>query len=234
MASPSPVSQGYAFPQAGRPGDLRSSCLGTCGSLILAQRLAAARRASLSPSSVKPSWTSAPVNPIGPPPVSHPNPPPNRRSTPVKPYSYWRSAYLVQGLLAYGQLGYGDTAEAAYASGDSPVYGEEPQDAFYEGAPPDPSLDYADQPTYPTQARSPYERETARAAIVSGRPVVTLFYKDGRPEERIQNYALTRTTLFVQDAHSSREVPLDELDLPRTEQANRDAGVDFDLPSPAE
>jgi hypothetical protein len=226
------VARGYALPQAERPGyPALPQQLTPAQRLLSLQRLAAARRAS-----VKASWTSAPVNPIGPPPVGggypHPIPTPSRSPVRVLPYSSWRSAYLVYGWLGYGLPGFGAASEDDFASGDSPVYGEGPREADYEGAPPEPSLDYADDPNdYPTQARSPYERETSPAAMESGRPVVTLLYKDGRPEERIQNYALTRTTLFVLDGRSSREIALDELDLPRTEEANRDAGVPFDLPA---
>ncbi len=40
---------------------------------------------------------------------------------------------------------------------------------------------------------------------------------------------MTRTTLYVQDKRH-REIPLDELDLPATVKANREAGVSFEVP----
>jgi hypothetical protein len=58
---------------------------------------------------------------------------------------------------------------------------------------------------------------------------VTLVFKDGRPSEKIHNYALTRTTLYVTDAHHY-EIPVADLDLAATEKANREAGVSFQLP----
>ena len=62
---------------------------------------------------------------------------------------------------------------------------------------------------------------------------VTLVFKDGRPEEHIHNYAMTRTTLYVQDQHQ-REIPMEELDLTATEKANRAAGVSFEVPQGAQ
>ncbi len=57
-----------------------------------------------------------------------------------------------------------------------------------------------------------------------------LVFKDGRPSLEIHNYALTRTTLYVLDQHH-RDIPVDDIDLAATQKANRDAGVDFRIPS---
>jgi hypothetical protein len=58
---------------------------------------------------------------------------------------------------------------------------------------------------------------------------VTLVFKDGRAPEKIHNYALTRTTLYVTDGRR-REIPVASLDWAATEKVNRAAGVRFDLP----
>ena len=58
---------------------------------------------------------------------------------------------------------------------------------------------------------------------------VTLIFKDGRAPEKIYNYALTRTTLYVTDA-KRQEIPVAALDLAATEKVNRAAGVRFELP----
>jgi hypothetical protein len=60
---------------------------------------------------------------------------------------------------------------------------------------------------------------------------VTLVFKDGRPPEQIHNYVLTPTTIYVGDQRR-RDIPIDQLDLEATAKANRDAGVDFQLPTP--
>ena len=45
--------------------------------------------------------------------------------------------------------------------------------------------------------------------------------------QQVQNYAVTRTTLYALDGARRREIPLDEIDLPQTEKTNRDAGARF-------
>jgi hypothetical protein len=80
-------------------------------------------------------------------------------------------------------------------------------------APPYPSY------TEPLHASQPLPNEEA----------VTLIFKDGRPPQQIRNYAMTRTMLYVRDEHH-RDIPLDQLDFEATQKANRDAGVDFQLP----
>jgi len=71
-----------------------------------------------------------------------------------------------------------------------------------------------------------------------GRPVfpepqLTLIFKDGH-QETIQNYALTPETVIVMDQPSSgrqQRIPLADLNLPATEQAAQQAGLDFSPPS---
>ncbi|WP_158789261.1 hypothetical protein [Granulicella sp. L46] len=58
---------------------------------------------------------------------------------------------------------------------------------------------------------------------------VTLIFKDGRAPEKIYNYAMTRTTLYVTDA-KRQEIPIAALDLAATEKVNHAAGVRFQLP----
>ena len=55
-------------------------------------------------------------------------------------------------------------------------------------------------------------------------------FKDGRPPEKIQNYLLTRTTLYVQGARL-RQIAVADIDLAATQKVNRDAGIDFQLPN---
>lgn len=58
---------------------------------------------------------------------------------------------------------------------------------------------------------------------------VTLIFNDGRPSEKIHNYALTRTMLYVADG-KRQQIPISELNLAATEQVNQQNGVDFQLP----
>lgn len=63
----------------------------------------------------------------------------------------------------------------------------------------------------------------------SSEDAVTLIFKDGRPPEKIHNYVLTQSTLYVNDSHR-RMIPTSQLDLVATEKVNREDGVDFQLP----
>jgi len=123
--------------------------------------------------------------------------------------------------------GYGPGAPAGYggpAAGPAPGYA--PATAAYGSA----AQGY--RPAYPAAAPTPAASIAATAAPVD-EDAVTLVFKDGRPAEHIHNYAMTRTTLYVQDQHH-REIPMDDLDLAATEKANREAGVSFQLPEGAQ
>jgi hypothetical protein len=92
----------------------------------------------------------------------------------------------------------------------------------------------------PDEAWQPPSRGQYRtsAALSNSSPApeseeaVTIVFKDGRQPEKIHNYILTRSTLFVGDKQR-REIPTDQLDLAATAKANQDAGVDFRLPGAA-
>lgn len=84
---------------------------------------------------------------------------------------------------------------------------------------------YGPQPSAP-----PTSQPQSQAAPLL-QQTVTLIFKDGRAPEHVRNYLLTPTTLYVGDS-ARHEIPLSQLDLAATEQANADAGVDFHLPQP--
>ena len=119
----------------------------------------------------------------------------------------------------YDDSGYDDSATASAA----PAYDMQPaeqdeseaRNPYYPSGP-----SYPPGPAYPSGSSNlPPQNEDA----------VTVAFKDGRPQEEIHNYALTRSTLYVLDQHP-RDIPVDEIDLQATEKVNRDAGVNFQLP----
>jgi hypothetical protein len=132
--------------------------------------------------------------------------------------------YAYPGYLGSDYLSYPD-----YGPYDNSTYVASEQPAAYppneSEAPP------ADQfNTTPSNAYRPaYVSPQPAQEPEVGTPV-TLIYKDGRPPEQIQNYILTRTTLYVQESHL-REIPVDQLDLAATQQVNKAAGLDFQLPA---
>jgi hypothetical protein len=64
---------------------------------------------------------------------------------------------------------------------------------------------------------------------ISSRKAITLVFNDGRPAERVYNYMLSPTAVYVLDG-DRRMIPVTQLDVAATRQANQAAGVDFRLP----
>jgi hypothetical protein len=58
-----------------------------------------------------------------------------------------------------------------------------------------------------------------------------LVFNDGRPPEKVQSYLLTNSSIFVADPGHQRKIPIAQLNLPATIEQNRQAGVDFELPT---
>ena len=161
------------------------------------------------------------------------------------PYGYavapWYGDY---GWLDANDTGYGDD----YGYADNGGYGDGSGVAAdsYGGQAPE---NYVEQPNGYAQTGAQYQQPESeveppyeeRAQMQAARPqavapslfdsnAVTLVFKDGRPSQRIHNYALTRTTLYVTDGRP-REIPVAALDLAATEKTNREAGVSFHLPA---
>jgi hypothetical protein len=121
----------------------------------------------------------------------------------------------------YGYDGYGDGDDSVNgpmddAGGAAENYVEVPGAGYRQ-----PAAEEAEQ------SEEAFAQNTSPALFDSDG--VTLVFKDGRPMQTIHNYALTRTALYVTDAHI-RVIPVADLDLAATERVNRDAGVDFQLP----
>jgi hypothetical protein len=63
-----------------------------------------------------------------------------------------------------------------------------------------------------------------------GRPL-TVIFKSGRSPVKMQNYMMTDKSLTDLDSEHYEEIPLDQVDLAATQQANSSAGVQFQVPS---
>ena len=84
---------------------------------------------------------------------------------------------------------------------------------------------------YPYQAYVPYQAVVPYA--VTEEPTLTIVYKDGHSQQ-IRNYAMTRTSLLLLDEASTGRAPeisLDAINIAATEQVNRAAGVNFEVPA---
>ena len=92
-------------------------------------------------------------------------------------------------------------------------------------APARPAETQAVQPSY----RQPYVQPAPPPPEPAEMEPVTLVFKDGRPNEQVRNYMITRSHLYIHDQRT-RVIPLDEIDVEATQKANEEAGIDFQVP----
>jgi hypothetical protein len=86
-------------------------------------------------------------------------------------------------------------------------------------------------PAYPPRAPQPTPAAPQMHYVPGSADTVTLIFKDGRPPEQIKNYLATKKTLTIIDGNRHREIPIADLDVAATIQANRETGVGFQLPA---
>jgi len=133
-------------------------------------------------------------------------------------------------LLPY-DLGYSD-----FMGDDTDDTATQQENAQPAEAVPPPDTGY--RPEYPGYEGEPYPAPAyaaspAPAAPIAPEPELTLIFKDGHTQG-IRNYMLTPSDLVVLDEASTgrqQRIPLDELNLPATEKAAQQAGLDFSPPA---
>jgi len=84
-----------------------------------------------------------------------------------------------------------------------------------------------DQDAYAYARTAP--RPPRKAATTEADPATVLIFRDQHKEE-IKNYAIVGQMLWNFSPQGTYKIPLSSLDLPATEKANEDRGVDFHLP----
>jgi hypothetical protein len=121
--------------------------------------------------------------------------------------------------------------DADDSDGPSPVPQQQADEAVVDYGPeaPGPQVGPNGAPSFRPPYQGPYE-PPFQTVPVHAQPVTVLIFKDGRPPEKVHNYALTASTLYALDGDLRREIPLALLNVPATVETNRAAGVDFSLP----
>jgi hypothetical protein len=135
--------------------------------------------------------------------------------------------YAVPYPVPYDDTGDNESADvdSAYSrdvpavSDRSPGYREAPVPRKARRTPPDPAPEAA-APPVPAEPPEP----------VAAQPSTMLIFKDGHQSE-VQNYAIVGETLFDFTDGRSHKILLADLDLPATQKANDDRGVDFQVPA---
>jgi hypothetical protein len=113
-----------------------------------------------------------------------------------------------------------------------PLYPEPAAEPVYGGelAEPAPaSVATTEQPAQVPAFRTPYVRTAPVPQEPEDMEPVTLVFKDGRPNEQIWNYMVTRTNLYIHDGRT-RVIPIDDIDIAATQKANQESGIDFQVP----
>ncbi len=137
--------------------------------------------------------------------------------------------YAAPGWVGWNGLSFpgylDDSGDSGYADNQPPAPGYDPS---YQQ--PQPQAQIAAPPAYyAPRAPEPAPQPPAPELGTGSAEAVTLVFRDGRPDQQIHNYMMTRSTLYVRDQHP-QEIPLDQLDLAATERLSRQAGADFQPP----
>jgi hypothetical protein len=148
-----------------------------------------------------------------------------------RPYYYANSTYLAPGLLN-SYIGYPDS----YSSQDDGTNNQQAQTSQDGNYGPEAAPNEGEPgTTYQSQDVPPPPPDATAEPVSQAQASVTLVFKDGHSQQ-VQNYALTKTTLYVlDDAATGRRpaIPLDTIDVAATERTNQAAGVDFVIPTAA-
>jgi hypothetical protein len=137
------------------------------------------------------------------------------------PYGYYGYPY-------YG-WGYGDDSYSSDSYQNYPVYDYSSADAENDRqqAAIDRLEGEVDRLRQEREARQDQSSNasTPKAAL----PPTELVFRDKHTEE-VQNYAIVGQTFWILNAEKARKIPIAQLDIPATQKANEDRGVDFQLP----
>jgi hypothetical protein len=143
--------------------------------------------------------------------------------------------YAVSYPVAYNEPDTGDDesvdVDSTYSRGIPKAYDRGPWywESAAHPAPRDPAPKAKGKATAPP---SPPEAQEAQdpPEPVADQPTTVLIFKDGHKSE-VQNYAIVGEKLFDFTNGRSRKIPLADLDLPATQKANEERGVDFQIPA---
>lgn len=160
-------------------------------------------------------------------------------------YGYPYAPYLNSWELLPWDIGYPDFGgwdngyddSGGYDSADIPSDIAAPIGPYSNSEPyadPGPS----DEPGYQSNYYAPYPPNPwgapqAASDPVAPEPELTLIFKDGH-QQAIHNYVLTSSTVIVMDRASTgrqQQIPLTQLNVPATEQAAQQAGLQFHPPA---
>jgi hypothetical protein len=132
-------------------------------------------------------------------------------------YDWGDSGDSSQNPASYSNAPYSDSSGSA-----EPDYGADsgdPPENYYTQAPPASAM----MPRQPVSA-------SAAPVLPSPQEPLLVIFKDRRAPAKIQNYILSSTSLTNLDRDHHQQIPLDQIDIAATQQANRAHGLEFQIP----
>lgn len=147
-------------------------------------------------------------------------------------------------LLDPGFYDWSDSDDSMYDEDNGPAPDAAPYQGY--GAPDEsPQQDAQDQmpppnyPPWPGPGSSALDRtappQQPATLLASSAPApeepLTVIFKSGRAPVKMQNYMMTPKVLTDLDSQHFEQIPLDQIDVAATQQANRAAGVQFQVPA---
>lgn len=146
-------------------------------------------------------------------------------------YGYWPYAYAGWGWDYPWFDDYDDSDNYQSQAAPNDYYSQPPSSNYY--APPDYQSQAEIDRLHDEVARLrdqmhniPRPPEPKEAA-----PEPTQLVFADKHTEQVENYAIVRQNLWIFDGTRTRKVPLSSLDIPATQKANENQGVDFEIPN---
>ena len=147
-------------------------------------------------------------------------------------YQAW-TGYPYPYVIDPGFNDWSDSDDAGYGSDEPPAqgYANATPNADYDAGPePVQGPSYAQAP--PANARMPRPAYAGATPAPEPEQAITVIFKNGgRAPETIQNYMMNAKTLTDLDRQHYEQIPLDQIDIAATEQANRARGLQFQVPT---
>ena len=135
-----------------------------------------------------------------------------------------------------GFYDWGDSGNTANDQGGAPPYDNPApySDSGYGASDEAPQEPFpAENPLTTARGRQPYVAESGIPSASDAEQSLTVVFKGGRAPARMQNYMITARILTDLDSRHYEQIPIDQIDVAATQQANRAAGVGFEIPGPS-
>jgi len=140
-------------------------------------------------------------------------------------YSYYPYPYVIDPGLYDWSTGDTDDTQGNYTYAPNSDAGADAGPDYPSDPGPLAGNAYAEAPPASSIPRRPNPVSAA-----SEEEPLTVFFKDGRNPEKMRNYILNSRSLTDLDRNHYQQIPLDQIDVAATEQANRAHGLDFEVP----